>query len=126
MAVFFVCAGLLGLLAAILTLYVGRMRGQKKIWLGDGGDPQMTAAIRAHGNLLELAPFALLLLWIMHGPMGHRLADILAIVLVVARFLHAGGMLGFVPYGRPAGAIATAVIMAIAAISLIVAGLRAL
>jgi uncharacterized membrane protein YecN with MAPEG domain len=58
--------------------------------------------------------------------MGHRLPDILAILLVVARFLHAGGMLGFVPYGRPAGAIATTVILAVAALALIVAGLRAL
>jgi uncharacterized membrane protein YecN with MAPEG domain len=126
MAVFLVCAGLLGVLAAILTLYVGRMRGQKKIFLGDGGDPEMTAAIRAHGNLLELTPFALLLIFLMHGPMGHRLADILAIILVIARFLHAGGMLGFLPYGRPAGAIATTVIMAIAGVSLIVAGVRGL
>ena len=38
MAVFFVCAGLLGVLAAILTLYVGRMRGQKKVFLGDVGE----------------------------------------------------------------------------------------
>ena len=126
MSVFFICAGLIGVLAAALTLYVGRMRGQKKIFLGDGGDPEMTAAIRAHGNLLELTPFALLLLWMMHGPMGHRLADILAILLVVARFLHAGGMLGLVPYGRPAGAMATTAIMVIASVSLIVAGLRAL
>lgn len=124
MAVFLVCAGLLGVLAAILTLYVGRMRGQKKVSLGDGGDAQLTAAIRAHGNLLELTPLALLLLYMMHGPMGHRLADILVIILVVARFLHAGGMLGLLPYGRPAGAIATTVIMAIAGVSLIVAGLR--
>ena len=126
MAVFLVCAGLLGVLAAILTLYVGRMRGQKKIFLGDCGDPELTAAIRAHGNLLELTPFALLLLFMMHGPMGHRLADILAVILVIARFLHAGGMLGFLPYGRPAGAISTTVIMAIAGVSLIVAGVRGL
>ena len=126
MAVFFICAGLLGLLAVVLTLHVGRLRTRKKIFLGDGGDREMTAAIRAHGNLLELTPFALLLLFMMHGPMGHRLADILAIILVVARFLHAGGMLGLVPYGRPAGAIATTAIMVIASVSLIVAGLRAL
>jgi hypothetical protein len=126
MAVFFICAGLLGLLAAILTLYVGRMRGQTKIFLGDGGDPRLTAAIRAHGNLLELTPLILVLLWMMHGPMGHRLPDILAILLVVARFLHAGGMLGFVPYGRLAGAATTTAITAIACVSLIIAGVRAL
>src|ERR1700756_1715837 len=124
MAVFFVCAGLLGVLAAILTLRVGRMRGQKKIFLGDGGDPELTAAIRAHGNLVELTPLILLLLWMMHAPFGHRMPDILANSLVVARYLHAGGRLGFVPYGRTAGAIATTTITAIAGIALIVAGLR--
>lgn len=124
MAVFFICAGLLGVLAAILTLHVGRMRGQKKIFLGDGGDPELTAAIRAQGNLLELTPLILVLLWMMHGPLGHRLPDILAIILVIARLLHAGGMLGFLPYGHPAGAIATTTIMGIAGVSLIVAGLR--
>jgi len=126
MAVFFVCAGLLGLLAVALTIHVGRMRTKKKVFLGDGGDPELTAAIRAQGNLLELTPFALILLWMMHGPMGHRLADILAIILVVARFLHAGGMLGVMPYGRPAGAITTTLVLAVAAVSLILAGLRAL
>jgi hypothetical protein len=126
MAVFFVCAGLLGLLALVLTINVGRMRSGKKIFLGDGGDRDLTVAIRAQGNLLELTPLILILLWMLHGPMGHRLPDILAILLVVARFLHAGGMLGFVPYGRPAGAIATTVILAVAALALIVAGLRAL
>ena len=126
MAVFFVCAGLLGLLAASLTIHVGRMRTKKRIFLGDGGDADLIGAIRAHGNLLELTPLILVLLWMMHGPMGHRLADILAILLVVARFLHAGGMLGFVPYGRPAGAIATTIIMAVAGVSLILAGVRAL
>jgi uncharacterized membrane protein YecN with MAPEG domain len=125
-AVFFVCAGLLGLLAAALTVQVGRVRTRKKIFLGDGGDPDMTAAIRAHGNLVELVPLILILLWMMHGPMGHRLADILAIILVVARFLHAGGMLGLVRYGRPAGAIGTTLVLIVAAVSLIVAGIRAL
>jgi uncharacterized membrane protein YecN with MAPEG domain len=126
MAVFFVCAGLLGLLAAALTIQVGRLRGRKKISLGDGGDPEMTAAIRAQGNLLELTPLILVLLWMMHGPTGHRLADILAIVLVVARLLHAGGMLGFVPYGRLTGATGTTVVLAVAAVTLIWAGVRAL
>jgi len=125
MAVFFVCAGLLGLLAASLTIHVGRMRTKKRIFLGDGGDADLIGAIRAHGNLLELTPLILVLLWMMHGPMGHRLADILAIILVVARFLHAGGMLGLMPYGRPAGAVTTTVVLVVAAVSLIVAGLRA-
>ena len=126
MAVFFVCAGLLGLLALVLTIHVGRLRTRKKIFLGDGGDRELTAAIRAHGNLLELTPLILILLWMLHGPMGPGLPNILAIILVIARLLHAGGMLGLVPYGRPAGAVATSVILLVAAAALIVAGIRAL
>ena len=126
MAVFLICAGLLGLLAVALTVHVGRMRTRKRIFLGDGGDAELIAAIRAQGNLLELTPLILVLLWMMHGPTGHRMADILAVALVVARFLHAGGMLGLVPYGRPAGAITTTVVLAWASVTLILAGIRGL
>ncbi len=126
MAVFFVCAGLIGVLAVLLTVNVGRLRTSKKIFLGDGGDKEMLSAIRAHANLIEFAPLVLLLIWAMHGPFGHRTADILAIVFVVARGLHAGGMLGYIPYGRTIGAIGTSVVLAWASIALIVAGIRAL
>jgi uncharacterized membrane protein YecN with MAPEG domain len=126
MTVFLICAGLLGLLAVALTVHVGRIRTRKRIFLGDGGDAELIGAIRAHGNLLELTPLILVLLWMMHGPTGHRMADILAVVLVVARFLHAGGMLGLVPYGRPAGAITTTVVLAWASVTLILAGIRGL
>ena len=67
MAVFFVCAGLIGVLAVLLTLNVGRMRTRKKIFLGDGGDKELLSAVRAHANLIELTPLALLLIWLMHG-----------------------------------------------------------
>ena len=39
------------------------MRGRKKIYLGDGGDPEMIAAIRAHANFIEFAPLCLLLIY---------------------------------------------------------------
>ena len=123
MTVFFVCAGLIGLLAAGLTIYVGRMRGRKKIFIGDGGDKEMLAAIRAQGNLIELAPLCLFLIYLLHGPYGNRTVQVLAIVLVVARFVHAGGMLGPLGFGRAAGAIATVAVLAIASILLALAGL---
>jgi hypothetical protein len=123
MTVFFVCAGLLGLLAAGLTLNVGRMRTRKRIFLGDGGDPEMLKAIRAHANLVELTPLCLLLIWLLHGPYGDGTIAVLAILLTLARFAHAGGMLGMLPAGRPVGATATTAILAIAAILLVLAGL---
>jgi uncharacterized membrane protein YecN with MAPEG domain len=123
MTVFFVCAGLLGLLTVALTINVGRLRGKKRISLGDGGDPEMLAAIRVHGNLLEMTPFCLFLIWLLNGPYGHRTIAILAVILTIARFVHAGGMLGYIGIGRTAGALATTMVTAIAAILLILAGL---
>ncbi|MCW5732664.1 MAG: MAPEG family protein [Enhydrobacter sp.] len=126
MAVFFICAGLIGVLAALLTLNVGRMRTKKRISLGDGGDPEMIAAIRAHGNLIEFAPLCLLIIWLLHGPYGHRTIAVLGVVLLTSRVLHAGGMLGAIPMGRTVGAVGTAVVLAVASIMLVLAGIRAL
>jgi len=126
MAVFLVCAGLLGLLAAALTIQVGRVRTRKKIFLGDGGDPEMIAAIRAHGNLIELTPLILLLIWLLHGPYGNRVIAVLAVILLIARLLHAGGMLGYVKFGRVIGAVTTTLVLTIASVMLVISGIRAL
>jgi uncharacterized membrane protein YecN with MAPEG domain len=123
MTVFFVCAGLLGLLAVALTVNVGRMRAKKRVHLGDGGDSELLMAIRAQGNLIELTPLCLLIIWLLHGPYGNRTIAILAVILTIARFVHAGGMLGSVGMGRAVGAIATVLILAVASILLILAGL---
>ena len=125
MAVFLVCAGLLGLLAAALTIQVGRVRTRKKIFLGDGGDPEMIAAIRAHGNLIELTPLILLLIWLLHGPYGNRIIAVLAVILLIARLLHAGGMLGYVKFGRVIGAVTTTLVLTIASVMLVISGIRA-
>jgi len=126
MAVFLVCAGLLGLLAAALTIQVGRVRTRKKIFLGDGGDAEMIAAIRAHGNLIELTPLILLLIWLLHGPYGNRIIAVLAVILLIARLLHAGGMLGYVKFGRVIGAVTTTLVLTIASVMLVISGIRAL
>lgn len=123
MPVFFVCGGLLGLLAVFLTINVGLMRGRKKISLGDGGDPEMQAAIRAHGNLLEIVPFTLLVIYMASDFYGFRIVAILSVVLLVARVLHAGGMLGFIPYGRSVGAMVTCATLGVASVLLVLAGL---
>ena len=123
MTVFFVCAGILGLLTVVLGLKVARMRGRKRVSLGDGGDAELTAAIRAHGNLIEWVPICLLLIWLTHGPYGDRSVAVLAVVLTVGRLFHAGGLLGIVPSGRVIGAVTTAFVLAFASIELILAGL---
>jgi len=123
MTAFLLCTGLLGLLATVLTLNVGRMRSKKKIFLGDGGDRELIGAIRAHGNLLELTPLCLLIIWLLHDPYGDRTMAALSIVLLAARLLHAGGMLGLVGFGRAVGAIGTTGVMAVASIWLALAAL---
>ena len=122
MPVFFVCAGLLGLLGVALTLQVGRLRGQKRINLGDGGDPEMLAAIRAHGNFMEFTPLLLLLIYLAADFYGFRVTAILSAVLLAARVLHAGGMLGVIPKGRLLGAVLTTLLLLVASALLVFAG----
>ena len=51
--------GLNALFLIVLSARVGLNRLSRKIDLGDGGVPEMTRAIRAHGNYIEYAPAAL-------------------------------------------------------------------
>ena len=123
MPVFYVCAGLLGLLAVALALNVGLMRGRKRINLGDGGDAGMQAAVRAHGNLVEFAPLTLLMIYMASDFYGFRTVAALSVVLLVARVLHAGGMLGLIPKGRLLGTLGSTAVLGIASILLALAGL---
>ena len=122
MPVFFVCAGLLGLLAVALTIKIGLLRGRKRINLGDGGDAEMQAAVRAHGNLNEFAPLTLLIIYMASDFYSFRTVAILSVVFLVARVLHAGGMLGLIPKGRLVGALASTLTLGVASILLAIAG----
>jgi len=122
MPVFFVCAGLLGLLVVVLTVNVGLMRGRKKINLGDGGDPEMTAAIRAHANLIEFAPLCLLLIYVASDFYGFWTTAALSALFLLARVLHAGGMLGVIPQGRFLGATGTTLVLSVTSIMLVITG----
>ena len=122
MPVFFVCAGLLGLLAVSLTVSVGRLRMQKKIYLGDGGDPEMLSAIRAHGNFIEYVPLCLALIYFASDYYGYWPVAIASLVLLISRVLHAGGLLGFIPLGRTIGAAGTTIILAAASAMCVYAG----
>ena len=123
MPVFFVCAGLIGLLAVILTVNIARLRGKKKINLGDGGDPEMLAAVRAHANLIEFAPLCLLLIYIASDFYGFSIVAGLSVVLLVSRALHAGGMIGVIKGGRFMGATGTTLVLAAASVMVVIAGI---
>ena len=126
MTVFFICAGILGLLSAVLGLNISRLRRGRRVSLGDGGDKELETAIRAHGNLMEWAPFVMLLIYLLHGPYGDRSVAILAILFTLSRLAHAGGMLGFIPSGRVAGATVATLVTIAASIMLLMVGLRTL
>jgi uncharacterized protein len=120
---FFVCAGLLGLLAVALLSHVGRVRGKTKVFIGDGGNTELITAMRAQANFIENVPLALLLIWWTGTFYGPATVATLSVVLVVARVLHAAGMLGYLPHGRLAGAVLTLVVLVVPSIWLALAGL---
>ncbi|WP_274620662.1 MAPEG family protein [Colwellia maritima] len=55
-------ASLLTLLYIGLSFNVIRLRFKLKVGVGDGGQEQLTKAIRIHGNFSEYMPLALILL----------------------------------------------------------------
>jgi uncharacterized membrane protein YecN with MAPEG domain len=120
---FFVCAGLLGLLAVALLSNVGRLRGKTRVFIGDGGNTELITAMRAQANFVENVPMALLLIWLVSTFYGAATVAALSVLLVVARVLHAAGMLGYLKFGRAAGATITLLVLVVASIWLGLAGL---
>jgi uncharacterized protein len=56
------CAAILGLLGAALTINVIVNRVKTKVVTGDGGIAALAQAIRAQGNFVEQAPLALIVI----------------------------------------------------------------
>lgn len=95
-------------LNVVLMLRVGRGRLAKGINLGDGGDADMTARVRAHGNFIENAPLMLLGLLGIAMLSGAPVAlHIFGIAFIAGRVLHALGMAGTFSQGRIAGTALT-------------------
>lgn len=86
-------------LAPVLMFRVGQQRIGKKINLGDGGDAQLFARIRAHGNFTENAPLLLIGLMALAQVSNVHSFAIMPIVLhgfglaiTIGRVAHAYGM----------------------------------
>ena len=95
MSITMIATGVLGLLLLALSAYVIAGRVKFKVNLGDGAVEEMQKRIRTQANFVEYVPFALILIMaVENGKIGPSwLPTALAITLVVARVLHAQGLL---------------------------------
>jgi uncharacterized protein len=84
------CAAILGLLGAFLTVNVIVNRVRTKVDTGDGGIAALAQAIRAQGNFVEQAPLALVVIGLAEAA-GARAAVVwgLAGLLVASRLASA-------------------------------------
>jgi len=116
-------AAIFALLYIGLTFRVILLRNSKGIALGDGGDPVMACAIRAHGNFIEYVPLALLLLLAMEMLRHSRYElHILCLLLLLGRICHfiAFSRANIVLPLRVVGAVLTTLVLVVAAIALII------
>lgn len=123
MRIVFLYAGLLTLLYLVLTFRTIALRGRLRVALGDGNDRALQRAIRAHANLGEYGPLALLLLYMVENA-GTRPTTVHALggALVLGRLLHALGVSRLrepLPL-RMAGMVLTTGCLAVSALILIV------
>jgi uncharacterized membrane protein YecN with MAPEG domain len=112
-------AAIIGLLAAILTVNVIRNRVALKVDDGDGGNATMRRCIRAHGNLAQHAPLALLLIGFAESiGTPKSVIHALGAVLVLARLLSAWGLLSAEgpTFGRQSGAGLTVLVLLAASV----------
>lgn len=115
-------AALLGLLAAALTVRVILGRVRSGVQAGDGGDAQLAQAIRAHANLSEQAPLALLLIALAEvtGASG-AVVHALGAALLVARLANAWGLSHSLGPTKPrqAGAGLTVLVVTVTALMIL-------
>jgi uncharacterized membrane protein YecN with MAPEG domain len=95
-------AGICGLLLVVLYVRISQRRLATKIGVGSGGDAELEQRVRAHGNLVESAPFALILLYLIEQTgLSSTYIHVLGAAFVIARLAHAQGM--STTTGRSAG-----------------------
>ena len=88
-----ITAGILLILQMLLAFTVSGARGQKDVWVGDGGQDSLLRAIRLHGNFAEnagifVAGFTLLEL----SKFSPTLLAVLCAAFILARLAHAVGL----------------------------------
>lgn len=115
-------AALFGLFAAFLTARVIVNRVKTGIQTGDGGDPGLGQAIRAHANFAEQVPLALLLIVLVEiTGTAALLVHALGIALIVARLASAWGLSRSLGPTTPRQAGAGLTVLVVVAASLLLA-----
>ncbi len=114
-------AGLLGLMAMVLSFLVGRYRapGEDGVSFGDGGRLEVLVAMRRHANFVEYVPLLLILIALLEmNKVDGTVIHVMGTVLVVARACHAWGMQPDNSRGvfRGIGAGGTALLLVVASI----------
>lgn len=100
------------LLVVGLTYLVVHHRIGKRISVGDGGHDDLTRAIRAHGNLAENAPLALLLFALLEwNGLPHWQLHLLGAAFTLSRLSHAYGLLNAQLGPRSLGALSTTTLL---------------
>ncbi|MFD1949279.1 MAPEG family protein [Sphingomonas arantia] len=100
-----------------LAFRTGKARLGAKVSVGDGGNPLLTARMRAQANFLEYVPLALILIGLIEMRVGaSQILFGLGIALVLARVAHAFGMERPVPNPFRAGGILITFLVTIALI----------
>jgi uncharacterized membrane protein YecN with MAPEG domain len=83
--------------AALINLWLGarvsQLRWRHKVPMGEGGNPQVTARMRAQANFIEYTPLFLILLALVELSQGSRTwLWIVAILFILGRLAHPFGM----------------------------------
>ncbi|MCH9670655.1 MAG: MAPEG family protein, partial [Gammaproteobacteria bacterium] len=77
----------------VLSVRAILLRRASKVALGDGDQPALRRAVRAHANFAEYVPFALILLFFLEvQAIADSTIHLLCAALLIGRVLHAYGV----------------------------------
>ena len=118
--VFALYAAINAAIILILAVLVTRARRKHKVLLGDGSNPDLLRAQRAHGNAVEYVPLALILLLTLASLKASLIViHVIGALLTFGRILHAVGLSrsSGVSIGRAGGTLLIGVSLLIAIVA---------